>query len=240
MALPATGLGEDLRSRNRILVVREALALRPLGDRLPQLRPECLLRGGALVGQGAHRDDDDHHRDESDRSAQQAALAAEVDERQRDQDREQDVRDADRAENDRVGPLENPEQVEEEVEEPVRAGNEVGRARVGFFRVVGPEQTGVVGALGCEVPHARERHDHADDHEAHHRVVEHGVREERLPLALDVLLVALVVRLPFLDPPASHPRLHALRAGGGRCVHRPGPAPRRGRAPRPRQTTAAR
>ena len=80
---------------------------------------------------------------------------------QRDQDREQDVRDADRAEHDRVGPLEDPEQIEEEVEEPVRARDEVGRPRVGLLREVGAEPAGILGALGGEVPDAGEADDHA-------------------------------------------------------------------------------
>ena len=61
---------------------------------------------------------------------QRAPLTAEVDERKRDQDREQDVQDPDRADEDGVRPLEDAEQVEE-VEEPVRARDEVRRAGVG-------------------------------------------------------------------------------------------------------------
>ena len=64
-------------------------------------------------------------------------------------DPEQDVRDPDRAEHDRVRPLEDPEQVEEEVEVPVGPRHEVGRARVGLLGVVRPEPARVVGAVGA-------------------------------------------------------------------------------------------
>src|SRR5581483_1143496 len=40
---------------------------------------------------------------------------------------------------------------------------------------------------------------HAHDDEAHHRVVEHRVRVERLPPLLDVLLVARVLRAACLQ-----------------------------------------
>ena len=73
-----------------------------------------------------------------------SALGPAVEERQPDQQHEQQRRDADRAEHDRLGPLEDAEQVEEEVEEPVGPRHEVRRGRVGLVGVERPERTDVV------------------------------------------------------------------------------------------------
>ena len=53
-----------------------------------------------------------------------------------------DRRDPDRAEDHRVRPLEDPQQVEEEVEVPVGARDEVRRARVGLVAVERAEPAG--------------------------------------------------------------------------------------------------
>ena len=108
-----------------------------------------------------------------------------------------DRRDPDRSEDHRVRPLEDPEEVEEEVEVPVRARDEARRSRVGLVAVQRAEPprlgAGVV-ARDRPLPDAGEPDDHDDHDQAHHRVVEHRVREERLPRLLDVLLVARVLR----------------------------------------------
>ena len=78
-------------------------------------------------------------RDHRDGPAQQAPLAAAVEERQREQQHERDRRHADRAEDHRLRPLEDPQQVEEEVEVPVRPRDEARRARVGRRVVQRPE-----------------------------------------------------------------------------------------------------
>ena len=128
-------------------IVREALRLGPLGNGRLELRAERLLGRRALVGQRAHREHDDDRGDDRHRPPREAPLAAKVDEGQRDQDREQDVRHADGADHDRVRPLEDPEQIEEEVEEPVGARDEVGRPRVGLLGDVRAEPAGILGAL---------------------------------------------------------------------------------------------
>ena len=110
---------------------------RHVGD---HLGGERLLRRRALPGQHRHREDDEHRGDDGDRPPRQPPLAAHVVERQRDQQHEQDRRHADRAEEHRVRPLEDPEQVEEEVEVPVRPRDEVRRPRVGRRGVLRAEQ----------------------------------------------------------------------------------------------------
>ena len=47
-------------------------------------------------------------------------------------------------------------------------------------------------------------------------VVEHGVREERLALRLDVLLVALELRAAFGEPAAGHQRTSPFPRAAGR------------------------
>ena len=239
MALKAAGDGEELGAFDGFGVVGEALRLGPHRHQHDRLRGERLLRGRASVRQRPHRDHDDDRRDDRHRPPAQPALTAEVDERQGDRDPEQDVRDSDRAEHDRVRPFEDPEQVEEEVEVPVRPRHEVRRARVGLLGVVRPQQARILRAVGGEVPDAGEADDHEDDEQAHHRVVEHRVGEERLPGALDVLLVALVLGAARLDAPTRHRSLRGHPAGRGPLGRPPAPAARHGRARQPRPTTAA-
>src|SRR3990172_11444353 len=56
---------------------------------------------------------------------------------------------------------------------------------------------------GGVAPDDREHDDRAHDDEAHHRVVEHREGVERLPLLLDVLLVARVRGAALLEPRAG-------------------------------------
>ena len=115
-----------------------------------------------------------------------------------------------------VRPLEDPQQVEEEVEVPIGPRDEVDRARVGrrVVELAEPARlAGVVVARRRVLPDDREPDDHADDDERHDRVVPHRVREERLPALLDVLLVLLEDpaalddrgRWPSASPPAAMP-----------------------------------
>ena len=83
--------------------------------------------------------------DHRDRSMREPALPAPVDERDREQQDDAERRDPDRPEDDRLGPLEDPQQVEEEVEVPVRPRDERDRPRIGLFGVAGsrsPESPG--------------------------------------------------------------------------------------------------
>ena len=112
----------------------EALLLRPSSDVADQLRAERLLRGRALVGEHAHREHDEDRGDERDRPPQRPPLGAHVDERHREQQDQQDGRDPDRPEDDRRRPLEDPQQIEEEVEVPVGPRDEADGARVGRAR----------------------------------------------------------------------------------------------------------
>ncbi len=103
-----------------------------VGDRAERLARERLLRRRALVGEGAHRDhgqDRDHDRH---RPPRQPPLAPHVHERQREHQHHDDRRDPDRPQDHRVRPLEDPEQVEEEVEVPVGPRDEARRPRVGL------------------------------------------------------------------------------------------------------------
>ena len=140
MAVEAARLGEQRRALDGDLVVGEALLLGPLRHERDRLGAERLLRGRALPGEHAHRDDDEDRGDERDRAAQDRALGPAVEERQPDQEHEQQRRHADRAEHDRLGPLEDAEEIEEEVEEPVGARHEVRRARIGLVGVERPER----------------------------------------------------------------------------------------------------
>src|ERR1044072_335830 len=63
MAVEATRDGEEIRARDRRLVVREALLLGPRRHKRLQLRAERLLRRRTLVREHAHRDDDEDRRD---------------------------------------------------------------------------------------------------------------------------------------------------------------------------------
>ena len=109
------------------------------------LGAERLLRGRALLREHAHREDDEHRRDaRPPAGASRRRSRATVDERQREQQDHQDRRDPDRAEDHRLRPLEDPEQVEEEVEVPVRPRDEVRRPRVGLVGVQRAELARVV------------------------------------------------------------------------------------------------
>src|SRR5919109_3707299 len=66
VARRAAGLGEDSRAGESRLVVLEALALGPLRHRRDDLAGERLPRRRALVGQHAHRQHDEHGRDDGD------------------------------------------------------------------------------------------------------------------------------------------------------------------------------
>src|SRR6185437_13260422 len=66
VAVQAARLGEQLAAGERVLVVREALILRPGRDVADDLAAEGLLRRRALVREDAHRDDDQRRRDERD------------------------------------------------------------------------------------------------------------------------------------------------------------------------------
>jgi hypothetical protein len=170
---------------------RQALCCCPFLDELIDLAGGLLGRC-ALVREHPHRRDHEQGRNDRDRAARNAPFASAVVERNEDEEDERDRRDADRAEEDGLRPLEDSEQVEEEVEVPVGARSERSRTRIGLFRVARAEHAGVAGLLaGGEVPESGEPHDHPDDDEAHDRVVEHRVRVERLPAPFDVLLVEL-------------------------------------------------
>src|SRR3954452_21532094 len=77
----AAGAGEDDRAGDSVLVVLEGLALRPRGHCLDDLARKRLVRGRALVREHTHRQHDQHCRDHRDRSAQQAPLAPQIEER---------------------------------------------------------------------------------------------------------------------------------------------------------------
>src|ERR671931_500711 len=66
---------EEVRPGDGLLVLREALLLRPRRHEGLQLRAERLLGSGALVREHAHRDDDDKRRDHGDGPPQQATLS---------------------------------------------------------------------------------------------------------------------------------------------------------------------
>ena len=134
VAVQAAGLGEELRAGDRLRVVREALLLRPARDEASTslasasfaVAPlyvstpiERTMSAAATIATGR-------------RSSRRSR--AQVDERQREQQDEADRRDADRAEDHRLRPLEDPQQVEEEVEVPVGPRDEVDRPRVGLRR----------------------------------------------------------------------------------------------------------
>ena len=118
------------------------------------------------------------------------------------------------------GPLEDAEEIEEEVEVPIRPRDEVRRRGIGGLGVARAEQAGVAAAArvgiraGREVPDGREPDDHRDHDEAHDRVVEHRVGEERLPALLDVRLVLGELLAPLVG--AGH--YSHLRCGGSRCA----------------------
>src|SRR4029450_93000 len=79
-----------------------------------------------------------------------------------------------------------------------------------------PEPAGVLVRrpfVGRELPDERERDDEGDHDQAHHRVVEHRVRVERLPALLDVLLVPLVLRPALLEAPRRHYFFAPLETG---------------------------
>src|SRR4029079_13063847 len=121
------------------------------------------------------------------------------------------------------------QEVEEEVEEPVRPRDEADRPRVGLGRVPRPEQPGLDPARR-EVPDARQHDDHRDDDERHDRVVEDRVRPEALAFALDVLLVALVLGAVALGERDAH-QVESPSVAGSRM--RPSRAPASGPRSRP-------
>ena len=137
--------------RRRPPVVGEALTLRPGGHGLHDLAGEGLLRRRALVRQDAHRDDDQDGGDHRNRAAREPALHAPVEERKQERDDQQDRGDPDGAEDHGVGPLEDPQEVEEEVEVPVGPRHEVRRARIGRLGVTRPEQARVTAAAGLGI-----------------------------------------------------------------------------------------
>ena len=173
---------------------------RYIGD---DLGCERLVCRRALERQHAHRKDDEHGGDQGDRAGTEPACAAAVEERQQQEEDEADRRHPDRAEEDRLRPLEDPEQIEEEVEVPVRPRHEARGARIGRRVVLRPEETRVqpvvMRAVRRPLPDRRERDDHGHDDEAHDRVVEHRVRVEGLPPLLDVGLVLRELRALLLD-----------------------------------------
>src|SRR5262249_54616478 len=168
VARRTAGLREHRRPRNGLRVVRKALALRPARNGGDDLGGERLLRNRTLVGELAHRDDDEDRRDDGNGAAREPPLPARVEEREHERDDEQDRRDPDRAEDDRVRPLEDPQQVEEEVEVPVGSRDERERARVGFLVVDLPEEPRVARALVAVRGVARgfvpDDGEHDDDH----------------------------------------------------------------------------
>ena len=146
---------KSLRAGDRLRVVREPFLLRPGRDVPDDLRAERLLRRRALVGQHAHRDDGEDRGDQRDRAPQRAAAPRGVSMNGIATSSDQaDRRDADRAEEHRLRPLEDPEQVEEEVEVPVGPRNEADRARVGGIVEQLAEPARLTAVLGC--PHDRD------------------------------------------------------------------------------------
>ena len=132
VAVEAADLREELRARDRLGVVGEPLLLRPARARsASSSEPSASFAVAPLYVRTAietiARIDGDHDH----RAPRRAPLGAPVDERQRDQQEQRDRRDADRPEDHRLRPLEDPEQVEEEVEVPVRPRDEADRSRVG-------------------------------------------------------------------------------------------------------------
>ena len=207
VAVETAGDREQLGPGERLLIVLEALGLRPRRDLRDQLGAERFLRGRALVREHAHREHDQDRRDDRHRPPGQPALGTNVDERHRDQQHETQGRDADRAEDHRRRPFEDPQQVEEEVEVPVGPRDEVDRSRIGrsVEQLAEPagSRAGVI-ARRRVLPDDRQADDHHDDDQRHDRVVEHRVREERLPALLHVGLVLLVDAAALGDPIARH------------------------------------
>src|SRR5215210_5056070 len=78
----AAGAREDLGAFESLLVVGEALTLRPRRYCLDHLTRQRLLRGRALVGEHTHREDDQHGADDGHRTTREPALAAPVHERE--------------------------------------------------------------------------------------------------------------------------------------------------------------
>ena len=162
VAVEAAGLRHELAAEldcSSVAPSARFASMLALGDpRLDHLAAGlgALLRGRALVRQHAHRDDHEDPRHERDGPPADAALAPPVEEREREQQNERDRRDPDRAEDDRLRPLEDPQQVEEEEEEPVGPRDEARRPRVGLLGVPRAEHADVRRVLaGVEVPDAR-------------------------------------------------------------------------------------
>ena len=142
--------------------------------------------------EGRHRDDGQDGRDHRNRPPRRSPLAAPVVERQADEEDGVRWSYADGGDDDRLGPLEDPQEAVEEVEVPVGARDEIGRCRIGGLGVEQPEDARL-DPVGVPVPDHGQADDHEHDDESHDRVVQHREGVERLPLLLDVVLVPRVL-----------------------------------------------
>jgi len=193
---------EELRTRQ--CAHRQVLGGSPPRHILDHLRRQRLLGGRALPRQHAHGDDRQDGGDHRHWPGRGPSHAAAIEERQPDQQDERDRRHTNRAEEHRLRPLEDPEQVEEEVEIPVGPRHKARRAGIGRRIDLRPQDP-LVGRIVNHpprgpLPDRREPDDHGHDDEAHDRVVEHRVRVEGLPPRLDVGLVADELRPRLVDP----------------------------------------
>src|SRR5439155_22445116 len=136
-------------------------------------------------------------------------------EREPEQEHKADRRDPDRGDEDRLRPLEDPQEIEEEIEVPVGPWDEARRPGI-RGRSVERTQDARLDAVRVVVPDDGEADDHAHDDQGHHGVVENRAREEGLALLLDVLLVTreplavLLAEIPrhqlvLLDEPRTSP-----------------------------------
>ena len=190
VAVEAAGLREERRARDRGRRSRSP-ASSPSSGRAPATSlASALLRGRALVGE---RRPSRSRPGSRPRSRPAAASSRRSRRRSRNGSASSrimhDRRDPDRAQDHRVRPLEDPQQVEEEVEVPVGPRHEARRRPGRPCRRRAARASPALGARVSPVvvlPDDGEPDDHDHDDQAHHRVVEHRVREERLPALLDV------------------------------------------------------
>ena len=152
VAVQAADLGEQLRAGDRASAAgcSSSTQLGTVADVLARRATPSRSRPSRSA---PHRDHDEDRRDDRDRAG---ATGAAPRRRSRNGSASssimQDRRDPDRAEDDRVRPLEDPEQVEEEVEVPVGPRDEARRPRVGLVVVLRaePAPASVPSAVSCQ------------------------------------------------------------------------------------------
>ena len=139
--------------------------------------------GGAEVGQVGHRGDRQAAGGRRDRPPAGVALrAAVVERKQKEQEHHADRRDDDRRDRDQLRRLDHAQDLEEEVEVPLRARHVAGRGRVRLRALLGAEDD-------------RHGDDHGDDDQRHRRVLQNRVGEEGLALLLEDLVLLQVCLL---------------------------------------------